>query len=225
MQQPIKVTYKSTTSAYTANQWLHSLPDLIACDFEAAIKYTSNQLAEWQRQLDEEDLSKLERKHLESLLSATALDHPSHVVITHLQIAISETESYVLILDNKKITDLVLTFLVTTTKKQIWHNASYDFRLIYYFTGKMPLNYEDTALRAKCILNHVEIYQAKVGLKQLAGAHYGAWAISPDHFTVDQMYDEKVLLYAATDSCATYWLWYSINRHVKEANENSSSTK
>jgi len=225
MQQPIKVTYKSTTSAYTANKWLHSLPDLIACDFEAAVKYTPAQLTEWQRQLDEEDLPKLERKHLESLLSATALDHPSHVVITHLQIAISETEAYVFILDNKRITDLVLTFLVTTTKKQIWHNASFDFRLIYYFTGKMPINYEDTALRAKCILNHVETYQAKVGLKQLAGPHYGAWAISPDNFTVDQMYDEKNLLYAATDSCCTMWLWNSINRHVKEANENSSITE
>jgi len=225
MQQPIKVTYKSTTSAYTANKWLHSLPDLIACDFEAAIKYTPEQLAEWQRQFDEDTLTKLERKRLESLLSATALDHPSHVVITHLQIAISETEAYVFILDNKRITDLVLTFLVTTTKKQIWHNASYDFRLIYYFTGKMPINYEDTALRAKCILNHVETHQAKVGLKQLAGARYGAWAISPDNFTVEQMYDEKILSYSAIDSCATMWLWNSINRHVKEANESSSITK
>ena len=223
MQQPIKVTYKSTTSAYIANKWLHSLPDLIACDFEAAIKYTPEQLAEWQRQLNEDTLTKLERKHLESLLSATALDHPSHVVITHLQIAISETESYVFILDNKKITNLILTFLTTTTKKQIWHNASYDFRLIYYFTGKMPLNYEDTAIRAKCILNHVETHQAKVGLKQLAGARYGAWAISPDHFTIDQMYDEKILLYAATDAAATYWLYQSINRYIDQESKSNTS--
>ena len=87
----------------------------------------------------------------------------------------------------------------------------------------MPLNYEDTALRAKCILNHVETHQAKVGLKQLAGARYGAWAISPDHFTVDQMYDEKILLYAATDAAATYWLYQSINRYIDQESKSNTS--
>ena len=219
MKQPIKVTYKYTSSAYKANQWLHSLPDVITCDFEAAVKYSKEQIEEWKQQLENENLPKLERKRLESLISATALDHPSHVKITHLQIGISETEAYVFILDNKKITDLVLTFLTTTKKKQVWHNASYDFRLIYYFTGKFPVNYEDTALFAKCVLNHVDTQQAKVGLKQLAGSQYGAWAIAPDNFVLEQMYDEKVLLYAATDACATMWVWNKLNAYIKEQND------
>lgn len=111
-------------------------------------------------------------------------------------------------------------FRVSTTQQQIWHNASFDFRHLYYHTGKMPLNYEDTQLLAKTILNHVEVHKAQTGLKQLAGHKYGAWGLSEDNFTLEHMYDERMLLYAATDSCATYWLWESINRHIKETNGN-----
>lgn len=215
MQQPIKVTYQSTSNVLTANNWLHKLPSTVACDFETAIKYTPEQLAQWEATL-QENLPKLERKRIEALLSATALDHPSHTVLTHLQLAWSPSEAYVFILDNKKITDLILQFLITTSRRQIWHNAIYDFKQIYYRTGSFPQVYEDTQLLSKCILNHVETHKARTGLKELAGQWYGSWAISPDSFTVDQMYDPKVLLYAATDACATYRLWTSINDYIQE---------
>ena len=94
--------------------------------------------------------------------------------------------------------------------------SSYDFRQIHYRTGKFPLNYEDSQLKAKCILNHVETHKAKVGLKQLAGANYGDWGISADNFDVSQMYQPHVLKYAATDACACYWLWNSINTYIQE---------
>jgi len=40
---------------------------------------------------------------------------------------------------------------------------------------------------------------------------YGDWGISTDNFNMSQMYDPKVLRYAATDACATFWLWQYIN--------------
>lgn len=216
MIQPINVTYKATSSAYVANQWLRSLPELIACDFETAVKYTPEQLASFQKQLDAATTMR-ERIHLESLVNATALDHPSKVDITHFQVAWSESEAYVFILDNKRIHDLVLYWLVTTDRKQIWHNASFDFKHIHYHTGKFPRDYEDSALMAKSILNHVETNRAKVGLKELASKWYGSWAISPDHFTKDQMYDPQVLLYAATDPCATFKLYKSIRSYCESS--------
>ncbi|MGD8306179.1 MAG: hypothetical protein PVF17_05965, partial [Ignavibacteria bacterium] len=142
--------------------------------------------------------------------------HPSHTVLTHCSIAISDNEAYVFILDNKKITNRVLNFLINTPIRQVWHNASYDFRQIQYRTGKFPILYEDTQIYAKTILNHVETWKANTGLKELAGHKYGAWGISVDNFTKEQMYEEHVLKYAATDACATYWLYNSINNYVKE---------
>ena len=94
--------------------------------------------------------------------------------------------------------------------------SSYDFRQIHYRTGKFPLNFEDTQLLAKCILNHVETYKAKAGLKELAGHRYGDWGISADNFSLSQMHEPHVIRYAATDACATYWLWNSIHNYLKE---------
>ena len=217
MQQPIQVNYKSTTNVYTANKYLQEISkyDLFAADFEVAIRYTKQELVAFTKELSQ-SLPKRRKIELESKLAATALDHPSHTVLTHCSIAISDNEAYVFILDNKKITDRILNFLINTPIKQIWHNASFDFRQIQYRTGKFPILYEDTQIYAKTILNHVETWKANTGLKELAGHKYGAWGISADNFTKEQMYEEHVLKYAATDSCATYWLYNSINNYVKE---------
>ena len=221
MTQPIKVTYQVTSSAYKANQWLRSLPDLIACDFEAAVKYSPADLEAIHKRL-EENPSKQEQILLKSRLAATALSHPSHVDLTHCQIAYSDHEAYVFIFDNKSIRNLILNFLITTTRTQIWHNATYDFQHICYHTNKFPLNYEDTQILAKTILNNVEVHKAKTGLKELAGHWYGSWAVSPDMFDKSQMYDKDLLLYAATDATATYKLYHSIKQYIKEQNETAT---
>ena len=217
MEQPIAISYKSTSSAYEANQFIREISQysLIACDFEVAVKYSQADLDSYRSEL-ETCTNKRRWQQLHSRLNATALDHPSHCTLTHCSIAISESESYVFILDNPRITNRVVNFLVSTDIKQIWHNASFDFKHLYFQTGKMPIDYEDTQIFAKTILNHVESHQANTGLKQLAGARYGAWGISEDNFTVDSYYDPTMLLYAGTDACATYWLWNSINRHIKD---------
>lgn len=217
MQTPIKVTYESTNNVLQANRFLQEISNhqQFAADFEVAVKYSDQELKSFEQEL-KSNPSKRRRIELESKLKATALDHPSHTQLTHCSIATNDHEGYVFILDNSKITNRILKFLVSTPIRQIWHNCSFDFKHIYYYTKKMPILYEDTQIRAKSILNHVEINKATTGLKELAGAQYGSWSISEDNFTLEQMYDPKMLLYAATDACATYWLWESINRHVKE---------
>ena len=218
MLQPIKVTYVATNDIYDANQLLQNLANypIIACDFETAIKYTPADIAAFQSIIDDPTSSKSDLIRARSCLAATALDHASHITLTHCSIAYSETEAYVFILDSPRLTKRILNFLTTTTITQVWHNLSYDGRLIYYHTGKFPINYEDSQLLAKSILNHVDTEKARVGLKELAGSRYGQWAISPDNFSIDMMYDDSVKLYAATDACATFWLYHSIRRYVNE---------
>lgn len=209
----IQVNYRSTSTAYTAKTILQTIKqyDTIACDFEVAIRYTADQLSKWQALIESGTLSKLEALNLRSKINATALDHPSHCTLTHCSIATSPETAYVFILDNSSITKLILNFLTTTTQTQIWHNASYDFRHLYYHTGKFPTNYEDTQLLAKSIINHVDTFKARTGLKELAGRWYGDWGISSDNFTLAQMYEPHVIRYAAIDACATYQLWNYIN--------------
>lgn len=220
METPIKVNYQSTTKKYQANIFLQEIKkhDIIACDFEVAVRYSEEELDEARLNLDYTS-SKREWQQLNSMINATALDHPSHTILTHCSIATSNDTGYVFILDNEQITKHILNFLVTTKQRQIWHNANFDFKHIYYYTNKFPLLYEDTQILSKTILNHADNQQSLTGLKHLVGHKYGAWGISEDNFTTKRMYDEHVLQYAATDACATYYLWNSIQTYIEKQNE------
>lgn len=218
--QTINVTYKSTRNAFKASQFIDEIKShpIFAVDFEVATKYTAAERQSMQDELDSSP-SKMRRIQLESALAATALDHPSHCTLTHCTISTNDHESYVFILDNRSITNLVLNFLVTTPIKQVLHNASFDFKHIYYHTSKFPLDYEDTQILAKTLVNHVDTYKANTGLKDLAGKWYGSWAIDSGLFDLSQMYEPKVLHYAAIDSAATFKLWTELNTYISNSKE------
>lgn len=205
----IHVTYEATDCPIHARNFLGKLSKepVVGCDFEVAVRYSSEELAHYQHILDT-STDKFARVDAQSRLNATALDHPSHCQLTHFTIAASEDTGYCIIMSNPEVTQLVLDYLTTTKQTQVWHNASYDFRHIYYHTNKFPLIYEDTQILAKTLLNHVNTWKANVRLKHLAGDWYGDWGISADNFTIEQMYEPHVLKYATTDACATYKLWY-----------------
>ena len=212
MQEPIKVTYEYTDSPMIMMQWLRSLPDLFAADFEVAVKLTSEERTVLELELPE--ASYLRAKAIQSILNTTALGRPSRTVLTHFSFAASESHGYVVILSNDRIRNTLLNWLVSTDKTQIWHNASFDFQHIHYHTKQFPKSYEDSMLRAKSILNHVDTSKAKAGLKELAGHWYGAWAVAADYFSLDNLYDEDLIKYAAIDACASYKLWHSISDYV-----------
>lgn len=216
VEHTIKVDYHSTNDAEIASEWLNSLPDLFSADFETAIWYTKEMIEEAKLKMLDDELSKRERVRYQAIAKATALGHPSHCTITHCSIAFSEKDAYVFIIDGKAIADTVLRFLTETTRKQVWHNYSYDGRFLMYYANKNAINVEDTQILAKTLVNHVDVFKAKTGLKDLMGSWYGDWGISADNFTIEQQYEESVLKYAATDACATYKLWYYLNDFIKE---------
>lgn len=218
MFNTIKVNYTHTNSAYKANKMLAKIAayDEFAWDLEVASKYSDTELELYKEVIGNTDYLKSDRIIAQSRLNATALDHPSHCYVTHCSIAVSESEGYVFILDNQAIHSLVFNFLVTTKQLQILHNSSFDFKHLYYHTGKFPINYEDTALLVKCLTNHVDTWKAGTKLKDLAGHWYGDWGLSSDNFTLDQMYEESMLKYSATDSCATLKLWSYCNDKCDE---------
>ena len=48
------------------------------------------------------------------------------------------------------------------------------------------------------------------------GYKFGAWAVSSDFFSLDQMYNPDLLHYAAIDACATLTLWNEITNYLKD---------
>ena len=210
MEYPIKVNYKYTNNTYKAKQWLDNLPDLFAADFEVASKYTKKEKEVFKYRLDHRKLTDEEyRLNLQAYMS-DGLSYPSLTVVTHLSVGWSDRDSKVIICDTNHIRNLVFDFLINTNKKQIWHNASFDFKHIFYNTGKIPKSYIDTQLLAKCILNDADSFKDRTGLKELMAYAYGDWGISKENFTLEEMYDLNMIRYAATDSPATYKLYQDI---------------
>jgi len=217
MLNTIKVTYKSTNNILKANKFLQeiSASPVIACDFEVASRYYNEDLIEFNNILDSTESTHLQKMEAKSKLNSDALGHPSHTTLTHLSVAANESEAYVFILDSVPIIERILNFLTTTTQLQIWHNASFDFKHVHYYMNKFPINYEDTQIYTKTLINHVEVHKATTGLKELAGHAYGGWGISSDNFTIEQMYEPHILLYAGTDACATMWIWNRIQESTE----------
>lgn len=210
MDYPIQVNYEYTNNLYKAKKWLQGLPDLFAADFEVASKFTAKEKEHIKYKLDNYRLKDESERILLQQLTSNGLSHPSLTVITHLSVGWSDKDSYVIICDSPAIRNLVYQFLITTPKQQLWHNAVFDFKHIFYHTGVLPSNYIDTQLLAKSILNDADSFKDRTSLKELMGYAYGDWAISKEDFTLEEMWSESMIKYAATDSPATYKLYQDI---------------
>ena len=209
------VTHQQTNDAKEALEWLTSLTvPIVACDFEAASKYTDEEKEEFKKQL--ETAGRLDKHILQQRIDSSGLSHPSLSRLTHMSLAYSETEAYVFLFDNQEIQDAVLNWIVTTPIKQVWHNLCFDGKHILHNTGKLPIDYEDSQVLAKTLLNHVDNSKSATGLKHLMGYKFGAWAVSSDNFTLANMYSPELIHYAAIDACATLTLWNEITSFLKD---------
>lgn len=214
MFNPIVVNYEYTTNLYQARQWLESLPDTFAADFEAASKFTKEEKSLFQYRLDNYNLTFEEKLLYNQYIQSDGLSHPSLTVITHLSVAWSEDEGYVIICDTDALREYIGLYLITTDRTQIWHNAVYDFSHIYYLTGSIPKNFIDTQLLSRNMLNNADSSKDRTSLKYLMGEYYGDWGISKDSFTLEEMYNPKTIRYSATDATATHKLYSLIQEEL-----------
>ena len=221
MQFVTTVDYTTSKNLFEIIETLNNLEkqhSLLAMDFEACSKWSDEEKEKMKEFLveHEETTSREEKRQIRQFIESNGLSHPSLSYVTHFQVAWNDHESFVAILPTEQHRRMIFKWLVKTKVKQIWHNASFDFKHILHHTGRIPLDFEDTDILSKTILNHVNIYEAKTGLKHLMGHKYGDWAISADAFNISQIYEPDLLKYSATDPCATFALWNEIQESLKE---------
>jgi len=210
MNKIINIEYEWTDKLDKTKEWLKNIPSVFACDFETSSKYSEKTKETFKKELANSlnnPNNFLKQKELQNKINSSGLSHPSYCYITHFSFAYTINKAKVIVFFNKEVLKEVLTYLIKTDNKQIWHNALFDFKHIYFHTNAFPKNYEDTQLLIKSIRNHKNNMKSKVGLKELMGSAYGAWGISSDHFNTEEMYNEEVIKYAGIDACATYNLW------------------
>jgi len=213
--QNIVVNYDYTNNLYIANKWLKGLPELFAADFEVASKWSKDYKSILQWRLNNfSNLSEEQKRVWLQYIQSNGFSHPSLSVITHLSVAWSNKDAYIIICDNNRIRHLIYNFLTTIPSTQIWHNAVFDFKHIFFHSGNLPKSYIDTQLLAKCLLNNANSARDRTGLKDLMAYAYGEWSISKEHYTLEEMWNENTIRYSATDSCATFKLYEDIQEEI-----------
>ena len=158
---------------------------------------------------------------------ATNLALPQFNPLTMVTLGWNRIKSIVIVFKDDTIRDYVLNWLVTTTCRQVYHNALFDVRLIHYHTDKFPFNVEDSQLLAAVYKNHIDQSERSTGLKELAKYPYLDWASDKSSFElyVDSsnysnpnlhyvgsnptpyMYNLPLIYYCGVDSCATHHVW------------------
>lgn len=203
----LKVAYTAIDTLQEVHSFLQTLPKLIALDFEAKshLAFSGAVLPP-----PTDDATFEERRVYRQASTSNALSHPIYIRPTHLAVATSSTEATVILLRDPDILNYVMEWLVSTPRRQVWHNATYDLTLIFHHTQRLPRYFEDTMLMAKSLLNDCNNAKSNVKLKYLKGYKYGRWAVSPDSFETVADDDPTFLEYAATDACATFDLYQDI---------------
>ena len=204
----MEINFKYTDNIFKVRSWIEELATkkVIACDFEVASLYDDEEKARCAKKL-EDSVSDEDKLYFRQIINSNGLSYPALTKLTHLSVAWSANDAYVFILAKDNVRNALLEFLTDTEVLELWHNACYDLKHVYYYTHKFPKHFIDTQLLAKCYLNNASNALCDTSLKYLMKDEYGDWAIAKDNFNQNNQYDEKMLEYSATDACATYALF------------------
>ena len=154
----------------------------------------------------------------------SGLSFPSLVNVTHFIFGTSEDHSEVMVCNNYQLELFIWNWVAHYPGVLLIHNTLFDLKLMFHRINAFPLNYEDTALMAKTLVNNVDVWKAKVGLKELMGSYYDpAWTLI-DEYEPDNLKDRKFLRYAAIDGAATFKLWYDIQDYLAGEDEVEPAT-
>jgi len=217
MSEVIKVTYQHYSTRFHIAKAMKMLEDLpvLSFDTEGRGVYTPEDREEAKELLKNPDISK-EHKRLSLLVANNSgLSFPSLVRVTHFIFGTSNSHSIVFVCDNPQLELFIWDWISRYKGLLLVHNALFDLKLMKHRVNKYPLNYIDTSLVAKCLINHVSIWKAKIGLKELMGSFYDPrWSVHED-YEPKNLRDPDFLMYSATDGAATFKLWEMIQEMRK----------
>jgi len=223
MNDFIEVSYEVYSTPWFIRQKLAQLEEHIMLSFDTETRsvYSKEERKEAKLLLKNPKISLKNKKLSLQVVNSSGLSFPSLVTVTHFIFGISDCESVVLIAENMAVEMIIWHWLAKYEGLIIVHNSLFDLKLMYHRVKKFPKNYEDTQLLAKTFVNHVDIWKAKVGLKELVGDHYlPAWSLF-DTYEPKNLRDPKFLMYAATDGCATILLYEQLEEHINKNERNS----
>ena len=216
----IEVTYKVFATPYGIEKELNKLDNLPLLSFDTEVNsvYTTDERKEAKELLKccTEDMHGEDIRLSKLVANSSGLSHPKITKVTHFIFSISRDESIIFICRDMKTELLIWNWLAKYEGKLIVHNVGFDLKIMHDRTGKFPLDYEDTQLLAKCLINNADDWKAKTGLKHLMGQYYDPKWTEIGTYDVVNYKDKNFLRYCAIDGASTFKLWEDLKEFLDE---------
>lgn len=217
----IKVNYEVAITPYAINKILKKLDaiPLISFDTETQSLYSQQEIKHAKQIISKSitEYDKTEQKLIKQIARASGLSNPDIVKVTHFIFGISEDFSYILIADSQDKELRIWKWLATYKGKVIIHNSLFDLKIMYNRIGKLPLDYEDTQLMVKILINDADDFKSRTGLKVLMQPYYDPkWTmLDEEGYNITDYKKETFLRYSAIDGASTYKLYQLILNQIK----------
>jgi len=210
------VNYQVYNTLYSINKILRVLNEhkILGFDVETRSIYTAEQVKEAKELLKHpKNINPCFLINVKKVAKSSGLSHPTLIRTTHFIFGITSTESVILIAHDEKTEMAIWNWIVKYKGKFLIHNSGFDLKICYQRTGKLPVNFEDTQLIAKCYINNADNWKAKVGLKVLMGGYYNPkWSMYED-YNIKNINDTDFLEYCAIDGSSVVMLYRLLQEH------------
>jgi len=214
-----KVETNLVASSYGITKILKDLSvhKLLSFDTETRSVYTKDEVKAAKTMLKDEDDIRTEDLRLVKLVAkSSGLSYPSLIKTTHFIFGLSPTHSVVIITNSINEEMKIWYWVINFKNKLIIHNSMFDLKICYQRTGKIPIDFVDTMLLAKTLINNADNWKAKVGLKDLMGSEYDPkWSLY-NNYDVENLKDEDFISYCGIDGAATFGLYNELQKFIGE---------
>lgn len=225
MSAHIKVDCVLHTSNYSIRKNLPALLKefpLLSFDTEVRSVYDKAERLEAKEYLKDTNPLDPLYKQARVVMESSGLSFPSIVRTTHFIFGTSRSKSHVIVCTTPEIEMFIWNAIAEYEGKLIVHNSLFDLKIMYQRIGKMPKDFVDTALIIKCLINHVNIWKAKVGLKDLMGEYYDPKWVLMDDYEPEDLKLPSFIMYAAIDGAATFHLYELVQEELAGESDDES---
>ena len=216
----IDVKYTLYTSSYNIRKQIAKLLErcnILAFDVETRSVYDKDERAEAKEYLKDSNPSDSLYKHARVVSESSGLSFPTLVRTTHFIFGESRDTSHVVVCTTPELEMFLWNLVADYKGKLLVHNSLFDLKIMFERAGKLPVNFYDTALMVKCLINHVNIWKAKTGLKVLMGEYYiPKWSLMED-YEPENLKKKDFIIYCAIDGASCFYLYELIQEELKGA--------
>lgn len=214
-----KVDYELYSTTYKIKNSIPKLLkkfDLLSFDTETRSIYNKEERKEAKEYLKEANIYDPYYKQARVVSESSGLSYPSIVRTTHFIFGESKSKSHIVICNTPELEMFMWELVANYTGTFLIHNSLFDLKICFQRLKKLPPKFIDTALIVKCMINHVNIWKAKTGLKELMGSYYDPkWQLYSDDYEPEDFKNHSFINYCAIDGAATVYLWEIIQEELK----------